>query len=60
MCANNIAILNMGINLEDSKISISTNTRQVTQYFKSNILPTNLNKQIIYCFKQNKVDMTLI
>jgi len=41
MSVDYTSILNMGINPEELKTIISTNIRQVTQYFVSNNLHTN-------------------
>jgi hypothetical protein len=61
MSVDYTSILNMGINPEELKTIISTNIRQVTQYFVSNNLHTNWNKihDILLQRKQSIYDTNL-
>jgi hypothetical protein len=58
-CADDISIINVGMNPKELKISPLIDTRQETQYFESNKLHINLNKAN-YILLQSKADMTLI
>jgi hypothetical protein len=51
MHPDDITIQTMRINPEGLKVTKSTNTRQVTQYFDSHNVHTNLNKTNCIMFK---------